>query len=276
MISHHYDCTPADGPTDTATAPPRVTVVTINYNMATELEVTIQSVINQKYPSIEYILVDGGSTDGSVDIISKYGASIDRWTSEPDKSLYDGMNKGVRAAAGDWLIFMNSGDRFYDASAIADVFNADMTSADIIYGHTLYHYPREGVSRIRRAEAPNVLPLRMNCSHQSIFARRSLLLARPFSIDLLAADYEFLLTAMLENRRFKAVDRVISVTAAGGKSDQHRIKSLSQRYRLLKHRHLMTFPLRLAYAKMVVQAIIGHKVKQLLPPRVAGWALKFK
>ena len=90
-----------------------ISVVTVSYNAVSTIEQTILSVINQTYPHIEYIIIDGGSTDGTVDVIKKYADKITYWVSEPDKGIYDAMNKGLRRVRGDWCVFMNSGDILY-------------------------------------------------------------------------------------------------------------------------------------------------------------------
>ena len=93
-----------------------ISVVTVSYNAVSTIEQTILSVINQTYPHIEYIIIDGGSTDGTVDVIKKYADKITYWVSEPDKGIYDAMNKGLRRVRGDWCVFMNSGDILYNLS----------------------------------------------------------------------------------------------------------------------------------------------------------------
>ena len=96
----------------------KISVITISYNCKDVIEDTILSVIGQTYTNIEYIIIDGASTDGTFDVIKKYADKIDFWISEPDKGIYDAMNKGLKHATGDWVIFMNAGDSFYNNTVI--------------------------------------------------------------------------------------------------------------------------------------------------------------
>ena len=98
--------------------PALVSVITVAYNEETTIEKTILSVVTQNYSPIEYIIIDGGSTDVTVDIIRKYESHITYWISEKDEGIYDAMNKGLKYASGEWSIFMNSGDWFYDETVI--------------------------------------------------------------------------------------------------------------------------------------------------------------
>lgn len=102
---------------------PKITIITVCFNAVDVIEKTILSVVNQTYQNIEYIIVDGGSTDGTIDIIKKYEDQIDKWISEPDDGIYDAMNKGIRMATGEWLNFMNAGDWFYSDSVVEKVFS---------------------------------------------------------------------------------------------------------------------------------------------------------
>ena len=102
---------------------PLISVVTVSYNAVDTIERTILSVLNQTYSDIEYIIIDGGSTDGTVDLIKKYADKITYWVSEPDQGIYDAMNKGIDVATGEWINFMNSGDSFYRQDVLSSLFD---------------------------------------------------------------------------------------------------------------------------------------------------------
>lgn len=257
---------------------PKISVVTINYNMAAELGQTIESVLEQSYPNMEYIIIDGGSTDASVDVIRRYADRVAYWISERDRGRYHAMNKGVQATTGEWVIFINSGDRFRDPDVVSDVFRSNPhEDADIVYGHVLRRYSREGVEREIPAQPLSVLPLRMPCSHQSMFARRALLLERPLSLDLsIAADHDFMLRAKMAGGRFKKIDRTISVFSTGGVSDQQRLEALRQIRMVLGELNMMTPRLSITHAIMVVRALGGARLKRILPKRLTAWILKHK
>ena len=114
-----------------------ISVVTVCYNAVNDIEKTIMSVLGQTYKNIEYIIIDGGSIDGTIDIINKYKEHISLFVSEPDKGIYDAMNKGLMKANGQWINFMNAGDTFASNSVISNIFGcneSDLIKYDVIYG----------------------------------------------------------------------------------------------------------------------------------------------
>jgi hypothetical protein len=118
---------------------PLITVITVVYNGAKHLEDTIKSVINQTYPNVEYIIIDGGSTDGTIDIIKKYEDYIDYWVSEPDKGIYDAMNKGLTLSQGLFFIHINSGDSLLPDDALNNVIPLMSYNIDLIFTPVKYN-----------------------------------------------------------------------------------------------------------------------------------------
>ena len=166
----------------------KVSVITVCYNAVSTLEGTILSVLGQTHPDLEYIVIDGGSTDGTLDIIRRYASRIDYWISEPDKGIFDAMNKGLCRATGLWVSFMNAGDRFYQNNVLAIVVSAITPQHAIVYGDTYYIRRRGG--RVEKAMAPAFIGRNMPTSHQSFLIRTDL--AQKIGFDSryrYAADY---------------------------------------------------------------------------------------
>ena len=244
---------------------PTVSVVTVNRNMAPGLKSTLQSVLAQDYADFEAVVIDGASSDGSRDVLASFAPKLAHGVSEPDRGLYDAMNKGVAAANSDWVIFMNAGDVFAAPDVLSKIFARPHDGADVLYGHHIRRYEKAGVTRQVPAEPPSVLPWRMHASHQAVLMRRELLLAHPFDISLLAADYEVLLAAFAAGKSFEAVDVVIASTEMGGRSDTARLKSLRQRMTVLRRYGLMTRRLAIHYRKLMARAVLAQIAKALLP-----------
>jgi glycosyltransferase involved in cell wall biosynthesis len=157
---------------------PKVTVVTVVRNADHVLERTILSVLGQTYPSIEYIIVDGASTDGTLDIIRKYEKSIAGWTSGQDGGIYFAMNKGIALATGDWINFMNAGDEFLSERTLEQFMSAVEPGTDVAYGDTQLVLPFGDYIKKGHTDfnAKNTMPF----VHQAAFARSALLKERPF------------------------------------------------------------------------------------------------
>ncbi|WAC41743.1 glycosyltransferase [Pedobacter sp. SL55] len=119
----------------------KISIITINFNNQLGLEKTILSVINQTIKPFEYIIIDGGSTDGSKEIIESYSQSIQFWVSETDHGVYHAMNKGIEKATGDYLLFLNAGDRLYQNETIERVLSKMEDNVDLYYGDTEYEEP---------------------------------------------------------------------------------------------------------------------------------------
>src|SRR5690606_30753578 len=114
---------------------PKISIITIVYNNVRDIRYTLASVANQDYPNIEYIVVDGLSNDGTMEVIQEYRSHISTLVSEKDKGIYDAMNKGLKLATGDYVLFLNSGDELFANDTLSKVFAAG-ADADIYYGET--------------------------------------------------------------------------------------------------------------------------------------------
>lgn len=182
----------------------KVSVITISYNAAAVIEETIQSVLNQSYKDIEYIIIDGGSTDGTVDIIKKYQDKINYWISEPDKGIYDAMNKGIDKATGEWINFMNAGDCFHNNLTLESFIPSIPTDTDIAYGDTLIMLSTGNI-----LEKP--LPLesitkRMVFGHQATFIKTALQKKYKFDTSYRSSgDYNFFYQAYKNHCKFSYI-----------------------------------------------------------------------
>ena len=150
-------------------------------------------------------------------------------------------------------------------------------NADILYGHHVRRYVALGIDRAMPAEPPEVLPLRMHCSHQAmLMRRRHLLLDRPFALNLLIADYDAILTAYVGGKRFQPVDCVVAVTAQGGRSDTLRTRALRERAILVRRNGLMTPRIALYYRRLRAREAVVQTLKRILPRRLVSAILRHR
>lgn len=154
----------------------RLSIITINYNNSEGLEKTIKSIISQSYSNYEYIVIDGGSTDGSLEVLKKYSSHIDICISEPDSGVYNAMNKGILKASGEYVIFINSGDLLYKTDVLSNVF-ADAPDVDLIYGDLQRVFPDKKTDIVYMPETLSLYFLFYETlSHPTTFIRRNLFL----------------------------------------------------------------------------------------------------
>jgi len=216
---------------------PRLSVITIVYNNVQHIERTLLSVLNQTYDNIEYIIIDGASTDGTLDIIRLYKDRIDKLISEPDKGIYDAMNKGLANAMGDYVLFMNSGDEIYSPQTVAQVF-ATTDNADIYYGETeMINDKGESLGQ-RRHKAPAQFNWRsfkygMSVSHQAIYIKR--VLVEPYDPRYqLSADIDWIIRAAKKAKTIINVNQYVAKYLVGGMSKAKHRQSLLERFDIMK------------------------------------------
>lgn len=203
----------------------KITVITVCYNVVSTIEETILSVINQTYPAIEYIVIDGASKDGTVDIIKKHADKIDVIVSEPDKGIYDAMNKGIALATGDYINFMNAGDIFSSNDAIEKVATQIDPESDIVYGDSVCVFP-DGNKQFFAGETNlKMLAKRPIYRHNASFTRAALHKKVPFALEKkkefdYALDYNNIFTLWHNGSKFQKVDVCVVTYPQEGTSDR--------------------------------------------------------
>ena len=219
---------------------PVLSVITVVFNNAKDMERTMLSVLNQTYPNIEYLVIDGKSTDGTVEIIEKYRDRLAVFISEKDAGIYDAMNKGLAKATGDYVIFMNSGDEFYEKDTVKEVF-ASEHDADIYYGETeMVNDQLESLGQ-RRHKAPENFTWKdfkygMSISHQAIFLRRNL--TQPYDLKYqLSADIDWILRAAKKARKIVNVHQYVAKYLVGGMSKKRHLQSLHERFAIMRNHY---------------------------------------
>ncbi len=222
---------------------PLFSIITVTYHAESVLEETILSVVSQTYHNIEYIIVDGASKDRTLSIVNKYRDKIQAVVSEPDKGLYDAMNKGLKMAKGEYVCFLNAGDTFHEDDTlqlIVHQLNKSNVLPDVIYGETaLVDAPRHFV-RMRRLQTPDTLNWKsfrqgMLVCHQAFIAKRAL--AETYDLNYrFSADFDWCIRVMkkaslLHNTRLTLIDYLDE-----GMTTKNRKASLKERFRIMaKH-----------------------------------------
>ena len=237
---------------------PLISIVTVTYNAEQTLERTIKSVEEQTYPHIEHVLIDGCSSDRTMSYIQRYverngGKShLIRVIREPDNGLYDAMNKGIQLATGDYLVFLNAGDKLHETTTIEEMVSKmnwqhNRTNYAVVYGETDLVDNEGNFLRHRRLQAPEKLTSKsfrsgMLVCHQSFYVRTDLAKATPYDLHYrYSADYDWCIRLMqrAEKRRLRFLNSHLILTdylSEGLTTKNHR-SSLLERFYLMTHHY---------------------------------------
>lgn len=254
---------------------PLITIITVVRNGEQIIEETIASVLQQEYNNIEYIIIDGGSTDNTIEKIKKHENSIDLWISEPDKGIYDAMNKGIALASGEWINFMNAGDQFYDFSTLKKIVSEIIKKkSDIIYGDFIAVNEDSKDEVYIKSKSLSEIWKGMIFCHQSVFIKRNLLLQIPFDIKFkIVADYKQILSLYCDGYDFKNLEMPISKISIDGVSYSNNktiIETIKVIY-TIRPKSLSIFYFIMQFLKSFLRIIIGRKLTNLI--RKYKWKL---
>lgn len=250
---------------------PRLSIITVNLNDATGLRRTAESIVMQKCRDFEWIVIDGASTDGSIDVIRGYDHAIRYCISEPDKGIYNAMNKGVRAADGEYLQFLNSGDALADEDVVGD-FVDTQTRADVIYGrariidtegHDLWHWPLP--------EMPLRLSYFWNHSlkHQAAFFSRRCFDRFMYNEDnRIASDTELFMQLLYHGYAFERFDRCVALFNGEGLSSRPDVRARQDAEFDAAVARLMPEGMRLDYADVLTMRDVD--IAQITRRLIAG------
>jgi glycosyltransferase involved in cell wall biosynthesis len=200
-----------------------ITIVTVTFNTKKYIEKTIKSIVEQTYKHIEYIIIDGASTDGTIDLIKEYEDYIDYWISEKDNGIYDAMNKAIARASGRWIYFLNSDDVFYDKNTLEILSQYLSDNIDILYGDLIYI--ENNKQRYLQPSGIKSIYQHPPAWHQGMIVKTDFHKNLPFDLKYKSCgDYDFMVRAYLQNAKFKYINIPFARYANNGFSNQNVLK----------------------------------------------------
>ena len=220
----------------------KLSIITINRNNADGLEKTILSVIDQEFTNYEYIIIDGNSTDNSVEIIKEHSEYVSFWISEPDSGIYNAMNKGIKRATGEYVIFMNSGDCFFNNYSLKKIFSIEHLE-DFLIGETIIDWKHFKEKMSIPSKLTSYFLMTEAVNHQATIIKRKLFDEIGYYDENLkiCADWKFVLIAFVKyNKSIKKITEIIALMDVNGISSSK--TSLPQKRREREETILTCFP----------------------------------
>lgn len=251
---------------------PMISVITVCFNAGESAAITMRSVFAQDYAPFEYVIVDGASTDNTLEVISRECAAAEQkgikatCISEPDKGVYDAMNKAVRMASGEFVVFMNAGDCFVDSHTLSTVAEGISENDEIVFAD---HYTFIGSKRKRHYigfENKTVLPI---FCHQASLTRRELLLQVPFSLEYrILADHVFFATVFSAGHSFRYVSEPMAYYDLTGMSSTQLKRKDIEQLRFDPEHYNMTRTEKTGFRFRLLKRRIRRRIINLLPERI--------
>lgn len=213
----------------------KLSIITINYNNCNGLKRTIDSVVSQTFSDYEWIVIDGGSNDGSFELIEKYQKHFTYWVSEPDGGIYQAMNKGIAHANGDWYIFLNSGDWLFNNEVLSMVFSSNH-NADILYGDVMYHWPdKRGLELEKKPETLSLYYFYTETlCHQATLYKSEIFKTHHYNENFrICSDWALYIQLLQEGYHFKHLPFCVANFAQDGISTHLDEAHLAERQKVL-------------------------------------------
>ena len=251
----------------------KISIIVVSLNTKKLFLKTINSILKQEYKNFEIIVVDGKSCDGTQEIILKNKHFFSKYIIEKDKGIYHAMNKGIDLSNGEWTIFMNSGDVFFNKFVLKKISKKNLSKYNIIFGDTLIDYSFTTFNNKSNYFQKNTVV--MPFCHQSTLVKLKYLKKNKFNLNYqLSSDFNFFLNSYYKKEKFYQYSGIISKVEAFGKSDVNRQKVLSENIKIfyLKKTYLKIFFL--IYLKIF--EFIKALIKFFLPHKLIKYAIKFK
>jgi glycosyltransferase involved in cell wall biosynthesis len=252
----------------------KVSIIIVSLNTKYFFLKTVNSVLAQSYKEREIIVVDGNSTDGTIDIIKKMKKKFSKVIIEKDRGIYDAMNKGSRLVSGEWVIFLNSGDVFYNKNTLSDIFKQSITKKDIIYGNTLVK--NKNINYLVDASFFSKKTILMQFCHQSTMVKADIVKKNKFSLKYkYSSDFDFFIKCFSRKKIFYNSNLTIAKVIANGVSDNNRQKVYSENIKILKKYNYNFFTI-LKLWLFKLSNLIKDYIKYILPKFLILLILKFK
>lgn len=224
----------------------KISVITVTYNAEKFIDNTIKSVLIQDYPLLEYVVVDGQSSDSTYKIIASYNEKFQKkgieykHVCDKDSGIFDAMNKAVNIATGDYIIFINANDFLASGDIVSRIFSVMNMNEDVIYGNHYVLFDNCFEKKIKPLDLSFIMQT-LPFSHQSVFVKRELLITHPFNTEFtLCADYDQFLHLYLENKKFKYIDLYISYFSAGGACQRNVRETRNQVFEIRRRAGIIT------------------------------------
>lgn len=248
-------------------ATPLISIITITYNAADEIVPTLKSVAQQDFKDFEHIIVDGNSSDNTLKLVNKWKTPNIRILSEPDKGLYDAMNKGLNMAKGKYVVFLNAGDTFHSPSTLSLYAEEAAKDKDIIYGDTIIVDADRNFLSPRHLNVPDTLTFKsfskgMLICHQAFMVKKEL--APKYDLDYrFSADYDWCVECIKKSSPFNCINlKTVTIDYLhAGLTDQNKMKSLRERFHIMV-RHYGLMPTVFNHVSFLFRAL-SRKIRKI-------------